>query len=530
MKELVVSHSQLPTIKKGLITGLEVAAGAKSSATHYHKREDQIEAVKNSVKNLYNISKELPLLVACQRGSTGFYIQQAMLNELKETTAGGSLNIVNPIDWYDEGLSDKALLTALGNLDRDHGITYVLRMFSSFKENSINNARARRLALGYIWSHPNLEFISIKYKNKIQNILKHLYGQRMNSILLKIATNYVRVPGILEGENSEKIFNSNFVKYLGNIDTTNAAKIFLFIFGKGHADTYDPVNFPIISEYFMLKDDIKKLNMIPEEVAQGLISDKAHPQYAQYWATESMRKATLAMIREKCKTTTANVVMRQTKKNESIGARKSANLTKVTDFLALYKTGYENGFTDEIREAIDDLAEKKKSASFPYDNVGIIIDDSESMKGHSTESKNTPRAIADFTAKVLTKSAKGGVMVTVDSNTTALAEAFIDLLEIQPADGFDSIFVLSDGYENTYEGMLNEVVNAWRNIDGSMVPVYHVSPITGAEVGAKARSLGDEISSLAISKPEALTVQLNAKLLEQDTKKWLEREIVGLGR
>lgn len=522
MKDLVVSKSRLPEIKQGLVTGLEISAGAKSSATYYHTKKDQIEAVKNSINNLYNISKELPLIVACQKGSTGFYIQEVLLNELKKTSKGGQLNIINPIDWYDEGLSDNIILKALESLDNDHGITYVLRLFSSFKNESINNSRARRIALAFILRHPNLEFISVKYKNKLKNILRHIYGVKLCSTINSILVNHIRNENLIKDEKTANILNNNFMKYIKDLDSIKIAKCFLFLYSNLHSSLYSENDFPVISEYFSLKENIELIKLVPEEIAMGLISNKNHPQYDSHWSTKDKQNSTKVLIKNRAKSTTDNVLIRQTKTNKELGVQKEVQLSKVTDFLALYKTGYETGFTKEINEAINNLALKYSNRNFPYNNIGIIVDDSLSMAGHSLESKNTPRAIADFTSKVIRNSVSTGIVAKSTSKSTDLASSFIDL--IKSKNDFDAVFIISDGYENYYEGLLNEVVKAWKTLNEHEIPVFHISPITGAEVNAKVRSLGDEISSIAISQPQALIAQLNSKLLEQDTRKWLERE------
>ena len=188
MENLVLSNNMVGNIKKTLIEGLEVAAGSKSSATYYHGRSEQVDAVKRQVSKMYNLSKELPLILANQRGATGMFISEVLLNEFKNTQKGGACNIINPIDWYDNGLGDKALLLALENMNIDSGIPYVLRLFVELKKNKINNERSRKITLGYIWGHSNLEFNVMKYRNKIANILKHIYGAKRTSILLSIET------------------------------------------------------------------------------------------------------------------------------------------------------------------------------------------------------------------------------------------------------------------------------------------------------------------------------------------------------
>jgi len=525
MKQLVLTRTQLTKIKRTLIDGLTIASGAKSSATYYHNRAEQDKAIKDAVAKIYGQSKELPLILANQKGVTGKFIQEVLLNEFKETQSGGACNIVDPRDWLDERLSDKAILGALHNLN-ENGIPYVLRLFVELKTNKINNERARKIALGYIWGHPNLEFNSVKYRNKIAKVLKHVYGQRMTSILVSIAKKYVRNGGVYTDENERNIAEKNFVRYSLSDNITNAYKILLFIFGEGKSNMYGVRAFPIISEYFKAKTDITSVTKVPEEVLVGMISNKNHPQYDEMWSTKLKRETTLKGVREKTKVTSTNQQMRQTKKNKSLGVSKTVDATKVTDFMALYKTGYEDGFTDELRGAINDLAESKKINNMPYLNIGIILDKSPSMKGHKVESKNTPRAIADFTMRILSKSADRARVVLTNGEGTDLASAFLQLMKEEDANNqYDAIYMITDGYENQYEGLTNEVINTYLKETRRSIPIMQVSPIVGAETGANVRKVGEEVVTLAINSPMALIPQINAKLLELDTTQWLTNQV-----
>ena len=527
MESLIVSSKQLPSIKEGIIKGLEIASGAKSSATYYHKKEDQVAAVKKSIENLYEISKELPLILANQKGVTGFFIQEVLLNEFKKTSNKGSCNIINPKDWYDAGLSNTAIIKALHELDTNSGITYALRLFSKFKNDKVNNARARKITLSFILNHPNLEFVSVKYRNKLKDILVHFFGVKMSSTLVTISKNYVETGGIFKTEKSADIANG-ILKH-STYPAEVILRYFLFIMGEAKESYFKhSAEYPIISQYFLAKRDIYAAPMIPEEIILGIIGDKRHPQYVELWSSKDKKEATKKKIRENVKVTSENQKMRQTKSSQKMGADVVVNTEKVTDFLALYKTGYETGFTEEIKSAINILADKKKVKNFPYDNVGMILDKSLSMRGNSSESKNTPIAISDFSSLVIEKSCKSSNKIETDGLASDIATSFLNLIE--KSDTYDAIFIFSDGYENSYDGLLNEVIDAWREITGKSIPIYHISPITGAEVNAKVRSFGNQISTLAINKPESLILQINSKLLEQDIKKWLEREIKSLER
>lgn len=529
MEKLVLTNNMLSTVKQSLIDGLTVASGSKSSATYYHGRDEQMKAIQAQIKNLYKLSKELPLIVATQKGATGQFVSEVLFNEFKSTLKGGACNIVNPIDWYDNGLSDKAVLSALNNLG-ENGLPYVLRLFVAMKEAKVNNERSRKIMLGFIWGQTNLEFYVMKYRNKIAEVLKHAYGKKMTSVLLSIAQKQVNLEGadLVGTEKEVNITNELILRYF-NGSSVKAFKLLLFIFKKDRDVNYKASEFPLLSEYQKAKVDITGIKSVPEEVLLGLISSVKHPQYHTMWSTDIQKEATKALIRKTVEVTSVNQQVRQTKSTAKLGVEKTVDLEKATDFLALYKTGYETRFTDEINLAIGKLADKKKIVGFFYQNLGIIIDDSISMTGNKAESKNTPKAIADFTAKVLMASAKESVCLKTEDEVTDLAGTFIELLKNEnPSKPYDAIFILTDGYENAYDGLTNEVISIYQKETGKNTPMFQISPITSAEMGANVRKLGQNVVTMAINNPVALQPQINARLLEIDTKRWLENQVLAL--
>lgn len=527
MENLVLTQKMLSPIKQSLIDGLTIASGAKSSATYYHSKDEQLNAIRSQIKRQYSLSKELPLIIATQKGATGRYVSEVLLNEFKNTYRGGACNIVNPIDWYDNGVCDKAVLTALNNLG-ENGIPYVLRLFVDLKDSKVNNERTRKIILGYIWGQSNIEFYAMKYRNKIVKVLKHVYGQKNASILLSIAKKQIINSGLFDNDKESSIANKLILKYF-NGDSLRAFKLLLFLFKMDNEVNYDVANFPLLSEYQKAKTDITNIKTVPEEVLIGLVSSTKHPQYHSMWSTAIQREATKALIRKNVEVTSINQQVRQTKSTAKLGVEKRVDVDKATDFIALYKTGYETGFTTELKNAIDKLADKKKITGFYYDNVGIVIDRSNSMKGNKVESKNTPRAIADFTARVLSKSAKNSIFVETDGETTDLASAFISLLKKEnTSKPYQAIFILTDGYENAYDGLTNEVISIYKAESGKDMPIYQISPITSAEMGADVRKLGSGVVTMAINNPVAIQPQIQARLLEIDTKRWLENQVLSI--
>ena len=528
MENLVLTQKMLVSIKQSLIEGLTIASGSKSSATYYHSRDEQMKAIQTEITNMYKLSKELPLILANQKGATGQFVSEVLFNEFKQTLKGGACNIVNPIDWYDNGLSDKAVLNALNSLG-ENGLPYVLRLFIDMKNGKINNERMRKIILGFIWGQENLEFYSLKYRNKIAKILKHVYGTKMTSVLLTIAQKAANVSHFVVGTEKEmKILNDSILKYY-NGDSLRAFKLLLFIFKKEGHNIYGVSEFPVLNEYQKAKVDITSVTKVPEEVLLGMVASTSHPQYHSLWSTAIQREATKALVRKNVTVTSVNQQVRQTKSTAKLGVEKTVELEKATDFLALYKTGYENTFTPELNVAINKLAEKKKILGFFYQSIGIIVDESISMSGNALESKNTPRAIADFTAKVLGKSADSATFVKTNGFSTDLASAFIELLKSEnTANPYQAIFILTDGYENAYDGLTNEVISIWQTESGRNIPMFQISPITSAEMGANVRKLGSNVVTMAINNPVALQPQITARLLEIDTKRWLETQVLAL--
>ena len=539
MENLVLTQKMLVNVRQSLIDGLSVASGSRSSATYYHGRDEQMKAIQAQVEKLYKLSKELPLIIASQKGATGQFVSEVLLNEFKQTLRGGACNIVNPIDWYDNSISDKAVLSALNNLVVDNGLPYALRLFVDMKNQKINNERSRKIILGFIWGQPNIEFHAMKYRNKIAKILKHAYGQKKTSILLAIAKKQVTadfwrgVPfegaNLVATEKEIKIVNESILRYF-NGETLKALKLLLFLFKKDDGVIYSATEFPLLAEYQKAKVDITGIKTVPEEVLLGLISSVKHPQYHSMWSTDLQKEATKAMIRSTVEVTSVNQQVRQTKSTVKLGVEKHVDLEKATDFMALYKTAYETEWTEELIIAINKLAEKKKIQGFFYQNIGIIVDDSMSMTGHKAESKNTPKAIADFTAKVLECSAKESMVTKTSGFESDLASSFIELLknENQMSKPYDAIFILTDGYENSYDGLTNEVIQIYKAESGNVTPIFQISPITGAEMGGNVRPLGVGVVTMAINNPVALQPQINARLLEIDTKRWLENQVRAL--
>ena len=75
---------------------------------------------------------------------------------------------------------------------------------------------------------------------------------------------------------------------------------------------------------------------------------------------------------------------------------------------------------------------------------------------------------------------------------------------------------------------MNEVLGAYILETNKNMPVFQISPITGAEMGGNVRKLGENVVTMSINDPVAIQPQINARLLEIDTARWLENQVQAL--
>jgi hypothetical protein len=95
-----------------------------------------------------------------------------------------------------------------------------------------------------------------------------------------------------------------------------------------------------------------------------------------------------------------------------------------------------------------------------------------------------------------------------------LATGLIDLIET----GADAVFILSDGYENSPSGRVDEVMRLLEQI-GIQTPVYHLNPVLGSESRSGLRMLSDRIPALPVSNPQGLGLTLTRAMIEVDVKR-----------
>jgi hypothetical protein len=529
--DIVLTQKDADTVRALLVNGMQVAGVASSKATYYHTAREQQEAVKKAVEDMFLAGRELPLLVAVHRGVRGYFIQEAILHDL----ANPHWNTVAVAQQkWDDVYRPRALDMSLKNLTASAGTPYALRMFVEAKDRKINNARTRRMALSYIFGHPSVEFMAVKYRNKLRQIIQHCLGERTTSVVLSIASK----DGILTAM-ERSVMNDTLYRYNNMLDDSRVDGILKYIFGQDTDVEHFPGDmYPHIRQALMAREDVLGKTLVPEEVLLGLVSNPNHPQHS-LWANEADRVNLLESIRTVSDVTTENIKLRRTKQERKLGIETKVDAKKVTDPMALLKTAYETGWTVDLKSAILELARKRRVLDFPYDNIVVVHDQSPSMAGHHRESKNTPRAISEFTYYVLNSSADVIGYSATNGSETDLSTAFLTAIKnahyynigTVSAHEIEAIFVLSDGYENAQDGLFAQVLKKWREARDNAIPVYHISPIGAAEAGGMARQLApNTLNVLSVgATAETLPAVIESHLLEADISKWLERAVKKLG-
>ena len=272
--------------------------------------------------------------------------------------------------------------------------------------------------------------------------LEHCWGKRDTGIIKSILAKKRR------SQKEKDIIQSLIGKHvIKKSDIPKVCECVCFILGnKGE------YNLPLFKAFGDAKVDLSAGSKLPMEVLQGL-----RGTYHGNVPKEEILKLT------------AKTMTQKERKNVQKRA-KAAGVKVVFDpmsqpLVELYIYAFEMGMDDDIRSAIKKKARNAALAlPFSFGRVGVLVDDSESMRG-SEEQKLKPMATAlacrDMFAltgqKFYIANASGRTVSITElirpGGETDLADALVDLLEEEP----ESIFIISDGYENAPSGRINEV-------------------------------------------------------------------------
>lgn len=377
-----------------------------------------------------------------------------------------------------------------------------LKLFGEMKKDRTNNARTRRLVLKSILNDPNLTWSVIKYRRKIETALKHAWGVRVASIIRSILFKFAADWSAKENA----IIRTNVLSWLeGDVSEAVLFECLSFVLGNEESWTL-----PKLRAYRAAKSRFRAGSELPPEVMEGIRSTY-HPARSQ---------ADVLELTERQATTGQRIRVQRSAKEK--GVEVAFNPQKY-DLVQLYVYAYEMGLDDEIQAAIQQKA-RQKGAALPmqFEHVGIVLDTSRSMIGSETQ-KHRPMATALAIKDVLAAASKRATIRTTDPTIgpasgilpeprahTSLA---VDTLLVAQ-EGPESIFVITDGYENAPAGRFAEVVAQLRAM-GNQTPIYQLSPVMAAEVHGT-RNLANDVPVLPVNQTINIGLGMVKLMLEQD--------------
>lgn len=507
-KELTLDHlgtNEIQILGDSILDLLGFSGVDLGRATHYNTTEELDKARSEIHRKVFGIDRSIYSIIFCLDGVTENSRRKSILALLgnprdNDNTMFNTEEEVKIVSYIANSMQNNKMINAFLDL-------------TSYKDGKrINNARTRRIVLSSILNHPNIELWSVKYKNKLSKILTHMWGTKVTGVIRKILTN-----------NDHKNLNrddSSFVKkhitrYIDeliiHVDKDAIFDCVAFILGiRGNSEL------PLLKAFENAKSDIKHGAPLPLEVLEGIAS-QYHP---------NVTKADLLNLANKAKTITTKQAKNIQRVAKQAGVKVKFDPLK-SNMVDLYIYAFEMGMSNDITNALEKKAEKVSgSLPFRYNNIGILVDDSESERGSETQ-KLRPLASTLATRDVLFKCGlKRAHIATVSKRSTtpfnlmrpvgdtSLAEGLIALLQKEP----DAVFVISDGYENAPSGRFHEALSLARKI-GCRTPVYHVNPVASSDSGHGTRQLSKNVPVIPVNKPESIGLGLFKAALAADPEK-----------
>ncbi len=497
---VVLDHfdeKQLTTLADGVMSLLNLSGVDMGRATHYSTKEEMEEARIQLHRNVFEIDRSVYGCIFCLPGVTDF-------GRMKAVTA----LLSNPWRGSDGVLTPQHEISIIDYLLDEIQSNRMFNLFVALKEQRVNNSRTRSIIMKKILNSGLLYLWSIKYRHKLKAILEHVWTVQKTGVIKSILAKDQDKPS----DKERYILDTYIDKYLNR----KTRKLIVYqciswILGNRIPEQY----FPLAKEFEASKADLKAGKNLPDEVLEGIRST-FHKDAGRDEVIETT-KGTM--------TTKKKRLIQKSAKKAGVKVEFDPKRQPMVD---LYIYMFEMGSTQEIESAVREKARTlAKTLPFYFDHVGIIVDTSISMSG-SKEQKLRPLATALATRDMLAYSGDKATILTSEEKKSApswihfpkgetdLAGALAKMFKSDP----DSIFIISDGYENAPAGRVAEVVAIARDI-GITTPIYHINPVAAAESKVAIRQLDKEIPVMPIKDPQGFGLTLFKAMLENDPKRGL---------
>jgi len=488
-----LGEKKLTQLAEGVLELLNLSGVDMNRDTHYNTKDEMEEVRKDLHRRVFELDRSIYGCLFCLPGVTDFARQKAVHAMLGNPWGNGE----------DGALTMDHEMAIINFLVEALQANKKLNLFVDLKGNRVNNSRTRRTILSHVLNARNLELWSVKYRSKIKGIFEHAWSVRVCGILRSILKKKRK------SQKDKDILTAHIDPFLSPQAYKRKKDIYKYVsFALGNLDE----DFPLSLVYNKAKVKLEDGNKLPLEILEGIRSTY-HP---------TIPRAKVLEIAKSNLTTKQKRLVQKTAKKAGVKIDFDPMKYGMVD---LYIYAFEMGWSNTIKDALRAKAKRAAAAlPFHFDHIAILVDDSFSMSG-SEDQKLRPMAVTLATRDMLIYAGDRNSISTVSGSHkglarpkggTDLATGLIELLKRDP----DSIFVISDGYENQPSGRFSEVLMMAREI-GVTTPIYHINPVGAAESKGALRRLDKEVPVLPINNPQTIGLTMFKAMLETDPKNGL---------
>lgn len=453
--------------------------------TFYDTKKEVIENNLKRHEEVFCDDRELYTYLLYFNNAKYYSKELIMCNLLKN-----SLHKEDNFNKEDLDIEDYLIYRALLN----ENITHALKMLLSLKDNKINNSRTSKLILRFLFDRGNLDYISIKYKSKIKELLIHALGLK-------------NINKVLSGD------KCLFDKKIGVYKNPYAYECFMFIFNK---------DVKVKSEYIQAYLDAKKAildgnslkikkGLVPIEVLEGFVHDSK-----RYFCLENLYE--VANVSEK------QLVQKQkVLKDKGVVRKKEIDYSKLS-FNDLIKLLY-NGSLEEVdKEKVNSEIDKKlislKKFFSNIEETAFIFDFSLSLEGSNSNKYNAFYKELELYYS-LNKDFKDNIFfigseikndLIYPAGNSNISKAVLDCIQ----KGFKKVVLISDGFENV--GNIDILYKKLLELE-LKVEILHLNPVFSAK-DMDFKILSNEISTLPFDKISDLEFLEIFSLLENNEEEF----------
>lgn len=223
---------------------------------------------------------------------------------------------------------------------------------------------------------------------------------------------------------------------------------------------------------------------------------------------------------------------KKTRKEQRISAKRTAKAGGTVEFdpnkarnvfdLLIYLGGQDT-IPPAAREWIKMAAGRQaRGMNLSFEELGVVVDTSVSMEGpRSTHRHPLFKALA--AARVLEQSTAGEfhLVYTTDQGQNPIipklngATNYVKAVHTLLSKGHKNIIIFGDGYENSFEGMLDEYLKMAKSLVPDM-HVVHMNPVGASESGEGVREMSVFAPAAGLTRVEALPNAMMAILTKSD--------------